>query len=211
MNLQLTLWARFWHLLIRTLNLLIEKKLLRGRYIFWNNYQLWPGWHFTVHINWHLVWWILGLQYCRHSSTDAIKPNRREQNRVAFMCLQDIEFISVRDNGCLKLWIIYPSCTVLICCNLVLSIVKNPLALLMNHRLSMSLILLCCWPLFGYECIGSCENKRAEPGRNEFVWMRLPVSLTSMSKTSRITSKLRQVVTWTLRTRRRSKLWCFSS
>lgn len=76
---------------------------------------------------------------------------------------------------------------------------------------TLSLILLCCWPLFGYECIGSCENKRAEPGRSEFVWMSLPVSLTSMSKISRITSKLRQVIIWTLRMRLCSKLWCFSS
>lgn len=56
----------------------------------------------------------------------------------------------------------------------------------------MSLILVCCRLLFGYEFIGTCENKRAEPGRSEFISMSMPVSLTSMSKTSRITSKLRQ-------------------
>lgn len=35
----------------------------------------------------------------------------------------------------------------------------------------LSLILLCCWPLFGYEYIVSiiiyCENKRAEPGKEQ--------------------------------------------
>lgn len=82
------------------------------------------------------------------------------------------------------------------------------LALLLNCRPFMILILLLTWPLFGYECIRSCETKRFEPGKSEFVWISLPVPLTSMSKTSRITSKPGQVVIWTWRTRQWSELWC---
>lgn len=53
---------------------------------------------------------------------------------------------------------------------------EKPLALLMNHRLLMSLILLCCRPLFGYESTGSCENKRTEPGRSK-LFLNEPVCL----------------------------------
>lgn len=45
--------------------------------------------------------------------------------------------------------------------------------------------------------------------RNEFVWMRLLVSLTSVSETFWSPSRLRQVVTWTWRMWPSSRLWCF--
>lgn len=42
------------------------------------------------------------------------------------------------------------------------SLMENPLALLMNHRLFISLILLFCWPLFGYECIARTREPSQE-------------------------------------------------
>lgn len=82
-----------------------------------------------------------------------------------------------------------------------------------NDRKSQYLFLLycarpCSWPLVGCDCTG--EQDECGAGKQQ-LWMSQPVSLTLMSKTSRNTSKLRQVIMWTLRLWHCFKLWSFSS
>lgn len=75
----------------------------------------------------------------------------------------------------------------------------------------MSQILLCCWPQFGYECIGYCENMRAEPGRNEFVSMSC---LSRWHRCQKVLGSHPSPDKWLLgllRMLHHSKLWCRQS